>query len=39
MDFDLAMQLDDVTRAAYSIIFSEQEGRKFDFGSMSFRDL
>lgn len=37
--FDVAFGLDDVTRAAWSIIFSEMEGRAFDFNSMSFREL
>jgi hypothetical protein len=38
MEFDLAFQLDDMTRAAYCIIFSEMEGRVFDFEQMKFRD-
>jgi len=37
LDFDLAFQLDDVSRGAYFIIFSEMEGRQFDWGSMSFK--
>lgn len=39
IDFDLAFQLGDVERTAYSIIFSEQDSDKtFDFDSMSFKD-
>jgi hypothetical protein len=38
IDLDLALQLDDVTRAAYCIIFSEMHGKEFDFGSMRFKE-
>lgn len=36
--FDVAFSLDDVERAAYAVIISEQGGREFDVGSMSFKD-
>jgi hypothetical protein len=36
--FDVAFGLDDVTRAGWSIIFSEQGGAKFDFNTMQFED-
>ena len=36
--FDVAFQLDDVTRAGFSIIFSEMEGAKFDFNMMQFKE-
>lgn len=36
--FDLAFQLDDNTRAAFSIIFSQFEGNKFNFNTMTFED-
>ena len=36
--FDVAFQLDDVTRAAWSIAFSEMEGAKFDWAAMRFRE-
>jgi hypothetical protein len=35
--FDVAFELDDVTRAAWCIVFSEMEGRTFDWSTMSFR--
>lgn len=35
--FDVAFQADDTTRAAWSIIFSEHEGAKFDFGTMDWK--
>jgi hypothetical protein len=34
--FDVAFQLDDVTRAAWSIIFSEMDGAKFDVDRMAW---
>jgi hypothetical protein len=34
--FDLAFSLDDVTRAAFCIKFSEFEGNKFDYNRMEF---
>lgn len=34
--FDVAFGLDEVTRAAFSIVFSEMEGNKFDFNRMEF---
>jgi hypothetical protein len=36
--FDVAFQLDDVTRAGWAIIFSEQEGNRFNWTSMKFED-
>ena len=36
--FDVAFQLDDVTRAAWCIMFSEMEGRAFDWDRMEFKD-
>lgn len=36
--FDVAFQLDDVTRAAWCIVFSEMEGRVFDWDRMAFKD-
>lgn len=36
--FDVAFQLDDVTRAGWAIIFSEHNGAKFDFNTMQFED-
>lgn len=38
IDFDLACQMDDITRAGYCIIFSEIDGRKFCFDTMNFKD-
>lgn len=35
---DVAFQLDEITRAAWSIIFSEFSGAKFDWRSMAFED-
>ena len=34
--FDVAFALDDVTRAAWCIVFSEQGGAKFNWNSMEF---
>lgn len=34
--FDVAFQLDDMTRAAFCIICSEQGGAVFDWGRMDF---
>ncbi len=36
--FDVAFGVDDVTRAAWSIIFSEMEGAKFNTRTMQFED-
>jgi len=36
--FDLAFGMDDITRTAYCIMFSEMEGRTFDWSSMRFKD-
>jgi hypothetical protein len=38
VDFDLAFGLDDITRAAWCIIVSEQEGGKFNWHRMEFED-
>jgi hypothetical protein len=38
VDVDLAFGMDDVTRAAWSIIFCEQEGGKFNWQRMEFED-
>jgi len=34
----VAFQLDDTTRTAFSIVFSEIEGNKFDWAAMRFKD-
>jgi hypothetical protein len=34
----VAFELDDITRAAWSIIFSEMEGNKFDWDKMGFEE-
>jgi hypothetical protein len=36
--FDVAFSIDDVTRAAWSIVFSEMEGNVFDWSTMRFKD-
>lgn len=36
--FDVAFRLDDNTRTAFSIAFSEMEGARFDWDAMRFRD-
>ncbi len=36
--FDVAFALDDVTRAAWCIVFSEMDGAEFDWSAMSFRE-
>jgi hypothetical protein len=36
--FDVAFQLDEVTRAAWCIVFSEMEGNKFNWSSMTFEE-
>jgi hypothetical protein len=36
--FDVAFALDDATRAAFAIKFSEFEGHKFNFENMAFDD-
>jgi len=36
--FDVAFSLDDNTRAAWSIKFSEMDGAKFDWSTMRFKD-
>ena len=35
--FDLAFSLDDLTRAGFAIIFSQFEGREFDWDRMRFK--
>lgn len=37
--FDLAFQLDDITRAAWCITFSQFHGVKFDWDRMRFEEL
>ena len=37
--FDVAFGVDDVTRAAWCIVFSEMEGRTFDWSAMRFKEL
>ena len=36
--FDVAFSLDDVKRAAFSIIFSEMEGHKFNWDALDWED-
>jgi hypothetical protein len=36
--FDTAFQLDDATRTAFAIVFSEFEGNEFDFNRMEFKE-
>lgn len=36
--FDVAFSLDDVTRTAWCIVFSEFEGAKFNFNTMRFEE-
>jgi hypothetical protein len=36
--FDVAFEVDDVTRAGWAIIFSEQDGARFNFGTMEFEE-
>jgi hypothetical protein len=36
--FDVAFNLDDATRAAWSIIFSEFEGAQFNWQDMRFEE-
>jgi len=36
MDFDVAVSLDEVERVSFSIIFSELDGRKFNFSKWEF---
>ena len=36
--FDVAFSLDDVTRAAWSIVFSQMEGHKFNWSTMRFEE-
>ena len=36
--FDVAFWLDDVTRAAWCIVFSEMDGNVFDWHAMKFRE-
>lgn len=35
---DVAFQMDDVTRTAMCIVFSEQGGNEFDWHSMTFKE-
>jgi hypothetical protein len=36
--FDVAFQLDDLTRTAWCIVFSEMEGNEFDWNTMQFKE-
>jgi len=36
--FDVAFSIDDVTRAAWCIVFSEMEGNVFDWNAMRFKE-
>lgn len=36
--FDLAFQLDEMTRAAFAIVFSGFHGAKFNWNTMRFED-
>jgi hypothetical protein len=36
--FDVAFALDDITRTAFSISFSEMDGAKFDWDAMRFKE-
>jgi hypothetical protein len=36
--FDVAFGVDDNTRTAWCIVFSEMEGRKFDWDRMAFEE-
>jgi hypothetical protein len=36
--FDVAFRLDDVTRAAFAIAYSEMDGNTFDWNTMRFKD-
>ena len=36
--FDVAFGVDDVTRAAWCIVFSEMEGNRFDWSRMQFEE-
>lgn len=36
--FDVAFGLDEVTRAAWAIVFSEFEGAKFNWATMQFEE-
>lgn len=36
--FDVAFSLDDLTRAAWCITYSEMEGSAFDWDAMKFKD-
>ncbi|MFN3886141.1 MAG: hypothetical protein ACK4MG_04210 [Aquabacterium sp.] len=38
MPFDVAFSLDECTAAGWCIAFSEMEGHKFDWNTMSFKD-
>jgi hypothetical protein len=35
---DVAFQLDDVTRSAWCIVFSEMDGHQFDWNAMRFKE-
>lgn len=35
---ELAFSLDDITRTAWAIIFSELDGSVFDWGAMQFKE-
>lgn len=36
--FDVAFGLDEITRTGWCIVFSEMEGAKFSFATMSYED-
>jgi hypothetical protein len=36
--FDVAFSIDEITRAAWCIMFSEMEGATFDWGTMRFNE-
>ncbi len=36
--FDVAFTVDDVTRAAWCIVFSEMEGNRFNWNRMQFEE-
>jgi hypothetical protein len=36
--FDIAFGMDEAMRAAFCIVFSEMEGRVFDWSSMRFKE-
>jgi len=36
--FDVAFSIDDITREAWAIMFSEMEGRTFNWSAMRFEE-